>query len=167
MMNSVWRKEDIKEIVCLAVKEVLGYKENVFNEEFDERYHNVKFLMRNYRKLKLYCEKISTEVLEVDAICLMQRKTTLMISHVDKMLIAYKALCQQSNSSEQRRRWESLYLRYIDERRMTIDQIAETLNIDRRTFYRDISKAMEELAVLLFGIESLDTWKHKNKRKNP
>ena len=163
MSNETVQREDITEIVRITVKETLGYRDRVLNEEFDVRYKNVKLLMRNYRKLKLYCEKVSAEVLEVDAIYLMQRKTILMISHIDKMLVAYKALCQQSKLPEQHRRWEALYLRYIDERKMSIDQIAEHLHIDRRIFYRDISNAMDELAVLLFGIESIGTCKHKKK----
>ena len=165
MINESLRKEDVKEIVRMTVKELLDYKDSVLNEEFDARYQNVKLLMRNYRKLKLYCEKVSTEVLEVNAICLTQQKTTLMISHVDKMLVAYNALCRESNSIEQQRRWQALHLRYIDERRMSIEQIADFLHIDKRTFYRDVSRAMDELAVLLFGIESIGTWKHSRKKK--
>ena len=42
-----------------------------------------------------------------------------------------------------------------------MDEIAERLNIDKRTFYRDINRAMEDMAVLLFGIEAIGSWKHK------
>ena len=44
---------------------------------------------------------------------------------------------------------------------MKPDKVAEELHIDERTFYRDIRRAMEDLAVLLFGIEAIGTWKHK------
>ena len=50
---------------------------------------------------------------------------------------------------------------YIDEDRLSVDEIAERLNIDKRTFYRDINRAMEDMAVLLFGIEAIGSWKHK------
>ena len=62
---------------------------------------------------------------------------------------------------DEARRWEALNLRYIDEDRLSVDEIAERLNIDKRTFYRDINRAMEDMAVLLFGIEAIGSWKHK------
>ena len=95
-------------------------------------------------------------------ICSMKRKTGLMMSHVDKMLTAYEAICQNSENPDEERRWQALYLRYIDAKRLSVDNIASLLGIDRRTFYRDINKAMEDMAVLLFGIEAIGSWKHKN-----
>ena len=44
---------------------------------------------------------------------------------------------------------------------MRVEAIADQLNIDKRTFYRDIGKAMEDMAVLLFGIEAIGSWKPK------
>ena len=55
------------------------------------------------------------------------------------------------------------HLRYIGEEKLSVDNIAERLNIDKRTFYRDINKAMEDMAVLLFGIEAIGTWKHTSR----
>ena len=162
MTTVTLNKEELTDIIHDTIKETLGYKEKILHEEFDWRYKNVKLLMKNYRKLKTYYQGVSPETLEVDAIFSMQRKTGLIMSHVDKMLVAYKALCEESSEPEQRRRWDALYLRYIDGRKLKIESIAEFLKIDRRTFYRDISQAMNELAVLLFGIEALGTWKHKN-----
>ena len=135
MTQATLQEEYLKDIIRSTVKETLGYRETILNEEFDSRYKNVKLLMRNYRKLKLYYEQISLNVLEVEAIGDMQRKTGF-------------------------RRWQALYLRYIDNKRMRIEAIANLLQIDKRTFYRDIAKAMEDMAVLLFGIESIGTWKH-------
>lgn len=92
-------------------------------------------------------------------------KTGLMMSHVDKMLAAYEAICHEALNSDEARRWDALYLRYIDSKRLSVDDIAEKLNIDKRTFYRDINKAMEDMAVLLFGIEAIGSWKHGGKKK--
>ena len=114
-------KEDIIEIV----REVFSQRDTVIQEEFDTRYHDVKLLMKNYRMLKAHYAHISPETLEVNAICSMRRKTSLMMSHVDKMLTAYKALCDESDKPDEKNRWEALYLRYIDDERITIDSIAE------------------------------------------
>lgn len=154
-------RDEIAEIARVVTAEVLAQKDDIIDEEFDTRYHDVNLLMKNYRKLKAHYAHISPEALEVSAICSMRRKTGLMMSHVDKMLTAYEALCKDAVNSDEARRWDALYLRYIDEERMSIDDIAERLNIDKRTFYRDINRAMEDMAVLLFGIEAIGSWKHK------
>ena len=162
MTKSTLRKEEIVEIA----REVFNQRDIIIQEEFDSRYHDVKLLMKNYRMLKTHYAQVSPETLEVNAICSMRRKTSLMMSHVDKMLIAYKALCYESGRLDETKRWDAIYLRYIDDERITIDSIAEKLNIDRRTYFRYISYAMEDLAVLLFGIEAIGTWRPKKVTKS-
>ena len=155
------KDSEIAEIVRITTAEVLARKNEIFEDEFDERYHDVNLLMKNYRKLKTHYTHVSPETLEVGAICSMQHKTKLMMSHVDKMLTAYKALCSEAVSPDEARRWDALYLRYISDEQLSADDIADRLHIDKRTFYRDISKATEDMAVLLFGIEAIGSWKHK------
>ncbi len=151
-------EQNVRDIVTATIREVMEYREVVLKESFDACYKNVKLLMRNYRKLKCYREKISEDVIKVESIGSMYQKTILMMKHIDKMLIAYKAVCEKSNSIEQQRRWQSLYFRYIDERKMSVEDIANELNIDKRTLYRDIAKALEELSILLFGVEAIKAW---------
>ena len=155
------RKEEIAEVVKIAAAEVLAQREAIIEEEFDARYHDVNLLMKNYRKLKAHYSHVAPEALEVNSICSMRRKTGLMMSQVDKMLKTYRALCLESENPEEARRWNALYLRYIGKDRMRVEAIADQLNIDKRTFYRDIGKAMEDMAVLLFGIEAIGSWKPK------
>lgn len=154
------QKDEIMEIAKAAAAEVLNRRENILQEEFDIRYQDVKLLMKNYRKLRTYYDKMSPETLEVNAICSMRRKTGLMMSHVDKMLTAYKVLCENSEIPEESRRWEVLYLRYMSKERMNLREIADKLHINKRTLYRDTDRAMEDMAVLLFGIEAIGTWRH-------
>ncbi len=153
------QKEKIAEIARIVATEVLSQREAIIQEEFDARYLDVKLLMKNYRMLKAHYAHVSPETLEVDAICSMRRKTGLMMSHVDKMLTAYQAICYESKRSDEKNRWDILYLRYITDERITIDDIADRLSIDRRTYFRYVNRAMEDLAVLLFGIEAIGTWK--------
>ena len=154
-------KKELVEIARLAAEEVLAQREAAMQEELDARYHDVVLLMKNYRKLKAHYAHASPETLEVNCICSMRRKTKLMMSHVDKMISTYKAMCTESESPDENRRWNALYMRYLSEKRMSVDEIADTLHIDKRTFYRDISKAQEDMAVLLFGIEAIGSWKRK------
>lgn len=155
-------KEEIMEIAKAAVIEVLNCKDNLIQEEFDLRYQDVKLLMKHYRKLRTYYDTVSPETLEVSAICSMRRKTGLMMSHVDKMITAYRALCEKADNPEEYRRWQVLYMRYISDKRQKLSDIADTLNVDKRTLYRDTDRALEDMAVLLFGIEAIGTWRHNN-----
>ncbi len=155
------KKEEITEIVRIAAAEVLKKREELLDEEFDAMYQDVNLLMKNYRKLKAHYSHVSPETLEVSSICSMHRKTGLMMAHVDKMLAAYEAMCRESTNPDEARRWDALYLRYIDNERICVDDIADQLHIDKRTFYRDINKAMEDMAVLLFGIKAIGTWKRR------
>ena len=152
---------EVEEVARVAALSVLKEKKEMIDGEFDDRYHDIKLLMKNYRKLKIYYSNISAEVLEVSSICSLRHKTKLMMSHVDKMLIAYKALCESAINPDETRRWKALYLRYIADERTPIEEIAIKLSIDKRTFYRDIGRAFQDMAVLLFGIEAIGTWKPK------
>lgn len=154
-------KEEIEEVARIAAAEVLVRREEIIKDEYDARYQDVKLLMKNYRRLKTYYVKVAPETLEVDSIFAMRRKTGLMMSHVDNMLTAYRVMCKEALTPEESRRWDALYLRYISDERLGIDTIAAELNIDRRTFFRDISLAMEDLAVLLFGIEAIGVRKNR------
>ena len=153
-------RDEVMEIARAAAVEALNLKNDVICEEFDARYQDVKLLMKNYRKLRTYYSKVSPETLEVNAICSMKRKSGLMMSHVDKMLAAYKVLCENGETPEEDRRWQVLYLRYMTEKRLKLHEIAEKLHVDKRTLYRDTDRAMEDMAVLLFGIEAIGTWRH-------
>lgn len=149
---------EIREIVCVAVQETLSRKEELRTEALNTCYKNVKLLMKNYRKLKKFQANIDEEVLAVESICVFRNKTSLMMQHVDKMLSAYNALCVTDNHPDQQRRWQSLYLRYIAPDKMRVGDIADCLKIDVRTLYRDLDKALADLAVLLFGVEAMGTW---------
>lgn len=158
--------EEIAEIAAkVAAAEVLAKKDELLDAEYDERYQDVQLLMKSYRKLKAHYANVSPETLEVSSICSMHRKTGLMMSHVEKMLVAYEAMCKEATNPEDARRWDALYLRYISDERLSAQEIADRLCIDKRTFYRDIGKAMDDMAVLLFGVEAIGSWSHKKKKQ--
>lgn len=51
--------EEIAEIVKVAAAEVLARKDEILDEEYDARYHDVNLLMKNYRKLKAHYSHVS------------------------------------------------------------------------------------------------------------
>lgn len=151
-------KAEVTEIVKLAVAENTAHREEIVQEELDARYHDVKLLMKNYRKLKTHYLNANEDV---SSICCLRHKTHLMMDHVEKMLAAYKAICNADSNPEEMRRWDALRLRYLSEKKRTIIEIAEELGVDKRTFFRDIGRALEDLSVLLFGLEAIGTWRPK------
>ncbi|MGM9540139.1 hypothetical protein [Anaerovibrio sp.] len=159
------QKEEIREIARTAaleaVKKSAEARDDIIREELDSRYHDVKLLMSNYRKLKLHYSSMADEALEVSSLCSLKHKTGLMMEHVDIMLRAYKSLCEASDNPDEIRRYNALYMRYVSDEKCKVADIAARLGIDRRTFFRDVSRAMEELSVLLFGLEAIGTWNPK------
>lgn len=155
------RKEEIEQIARIAAAQAIESRDAVIEEEIESRYQDVQLLMQNYRKLKAYYSHVAPSALEVGSICKMHNKTGLMMSHVDRMLATYEAMCRSSENTDELRRWEALHMRYIGDERLTVEGIAERLHVDKRTVYRDVGRAMEDMAVLLFGIEAIGSWKRR------
>lgn len=153
------QKTEMLEIARLAAREVLSQKKKIIDDEFEHCYHEVSLIMKNYRKLKSHYANAPTGEPDARTVYLNKHKKDITIEQVDKMLNVYKSFCQEAACQEEIRRWEALYLRYISDEILSVDDIAERLYIDKRTFYRDINKALEDMAVLLFGIVAIGTWK--------
>ena len=156
------QEKEIQDLIQVVAAEMLNQREAIIQEEFDTRFHDVKLLMKNYHMLKKHYTEVAPETLDVGVICSMHHKTGLMMSHVDKMLAAYKSICDTSGD---RIYWDVLYLRYIADKRLSISDIAEQLHMDRRTYFRYANRALADLAVLLFGIEAIGTWRPNGKKR--
>ena len=154
------QEKEIQDLIRVVAAEMLNQREAIIQEEFDTRFHDVKLLMKNYRMLKKHYAEVAPETLEVGVICSMHHKTGLMMSHVDRMLAAYKSICDASGDSAY---WDALHLRYIADKRLSIGDIAERLHMNRRTYFRYLNRALADLAVLLFGIEAIGTWRPNRK----
>lgn len=153
-------EKEIKDIIKIVIREVQTQKEELKKQEYDERFQDVKLLMKNYRKLKKHFENMDSQELKVDSLNRTSNKTHIMMTHVDKMLKVYEALCNQGDKIDQIR-YQALHMRYVAEPKYTVADIANALNIDNSTFYRYVNTAFEDMAVLLFGIEALDSWKQQ------
>lgn len=74
----------------------------------------------------------------------------------EKALAAYEALCLKSRSPEDLRRWRALQMRYLTDARVDVQRAAKALHVDQRTLYRDLRRAITDLAVLIYGAEALN-----------
>lgn len=168
-------EKDLKIITRTAATAALEHlekeKQKQLKEKHDRRLRNVKLLLRNYRSFAAHVaeikldineldEKLELEELDTDEFKLMsikrsKRKTLAMVQFINKMLVVYRTICEQTGRSEDIRRYESVFKMYIAEVKMTAEDISEAHNTALRTTYNDIEKASKDLVVLIFGVDGV------------
>lgn len=145
----------------------------------DRRKNNTKLLLRNYRLLKDHIDSAvyeqdkveflnesAQDILEfmwsssdgeavVESIKKSVHRTKTIMEHVKTMLRTYEIFCETSSREEDHRRWRVINAMYISDVQMSPDEIAEAENIDKRTVYRDVSAAVENISALIFGLNGL------------
>lgn len=82
-------------------------------------------------------------------------KTAKMLRRVDRMLIAYEWDCEHG-SVEEKRRSRILKNRYLAESRRTVKDSCEDLSVEQATIYRGTKRAVNDIAILLFGFGALE-----------
>lgn len=117
--------------------------------------------------LKKHCDQIVPELeeyeefifdaseLNIQSMMKYKAKTKKMLDYFDVVLGSYKKYCDISGEAI-KRRCNVLIKSYINQSRMKFVDIAELYGIDERTIRRDEKKAIQELSVFLFGIDSLE-----------
>lgn len=133
----------------------------------DWKLRNTSLLLKNYRMLKSHCNGIIEDLeiyeaitynsheLDLNTLMRYKAKTAKMLDYFESMLGSYKSHCDKMGESAQRR-FKAIYKLYIDATAMTKSEVGVILNVDESTIRRDEKKAIEELSIYLFGIESLN-----------
>lgn len=160
--------EFIKSIIKDILAEMDKNKKKAKKEKRDWRLRNTRLLLENYRKLSSHVNESVKEDLdfyaeytydpsELDLHTLMKSKvkTTRMMRYFDSIFASYKELCQIEGYAAERR-YKIVRRMFIDEQATTADKLAEFFNVDRSTVFRDVNKAIEELSIMLFGIDSFE-----------
>jgi hypothetical protein len=138
----------------------------------DKRYHNTKLLLKHYRSLKAHIEnaRYSDEQLAQDADDMLElmdaakneevyinsikrtrKRTEIIISHIDVMLSFYAA--QGKDDPQKYLRCsviEGLYLLGKN-----VQKLAKDLTISERYVYKLERQGIDDLSILLFGIDGL------------
>ena len=168
--------EQYKAIAEVVIKIHEEQKNKALRQEADARTNDVRLLLKNYRRFKIYCRNAVTDVkkakatlaallndlgslddeLKVEAIVRTKERTLVMVAHIEKMLQIYKQMCHQEASEVDIRRWNIIYDFYINPtKKPTAEELAEKYNVDRSTVFSDISRACEEIGPLLFGVSGI------------
>lgn len=142
----------------------------------DRRLHNTRLLLRNYRMLKESCEKAvykkehqektTEEVIRdlmsmhasdgviVNSIKESAERTSIIISHVDKMIDVFRMYCGKCGEKE-KRQYKVIKAMYITKDRTSASELANRFGVSKVTIYDDIKTAEERLSALFFGINGL------------
>lgn len=139
-------------------------------------FRNTKELLKQYRTFKafvkhaVYETKIEMDISEVLADLMMpgrnaearvksimesRAKTATMVKHMDVAVDLYKTYCFHYGTKEDVRRWRVIDGLYINDDRVTVDELAEREGVVERTIYKDIDIACDRLSALVFGVDGV------------
>lgn len=162
-----------KQLEQLAYKIRVGIRKDRESEKKkfkDRALHNTRLLLKQYHKLKVHSDIVEEQVeinqgsfwehkwLNLDLLMQNKAKTVKLMKHVDVALEVYKKSCLKSNKPEEQRRWRVINKRYIEYPLLSEEKLAEQLNMDRSTVNRTCRDAIEDLSVILFGIDMINEW---------
>lgn len=172
--QTVLNKEMIKLISeiasATAIDQYKKEQEEKAQKERDHRLHNVKLLLRNYRKFSHVAEKVEDKITEInhrmvlDAIDLgelivpsikkSKERTLAIVRYMNRTLEFYKDLCEQEGELGIRK-YETIHFMYLSKASMSASRIAQHHQIVESAVYKNANKAYDDLAGLLFGIDYL------------
>ena len=177
-------KEEIEDMIAKAALAGASVAAETMEKEHrkaqkelkDRRLHNTRLLLRNYRALKESCtkavyerehaEKTTAEVIEdlmsmkasdgviVNSIKESSERTSIIISHVDRMLDVYRMYCGKFGEKE-KRQYKVIKAMYITREHAAVAELARKHGVSKVTIYDDIKTAEERLSALFFGINGL------------
>lgn len=145
---------------------------------YDKRLYNTKLLLRNYKKLKQHYESAVSSIEEIEhdeitneieggfgstdntyikSILRTRGRTIIIVKHIDRLLGHYKLTAELVGGSDLRK-YRVVEGMYLEDERLTMEKIAENNNCSVGTVKNDHRRAIEELSVLLFGIDGIKLW---------
>jgi hypothetical protein len=109
-----------------------------------------------YNDLILMMEGRGRESFKVESIMESAALACVCVNHIEKMLEAYRVLCENSGRMDKKRRYRVLKAMHFDGEDKTAEEIADAENVCRSTIYADLEKAYESMKVLFFGLHGLE-----------
>lgn len=163
-----------------AVRAVERERRRFKQQQYDKRYQNTKLLLRHYRTLNAHYQNAAfdtttaeadetfmdvmelmdgysyDENLYVESIKRSAITTSIIMAHVNKMILAYQYLCEKSLREDDKRHYRIMRALYIDANPTSAAALAQAENIDKRTVYKDIDAAAADMTALLFGVPGVE-----------
>ena len=146
---------------------------------YDTRIKNTRLLLKNYRSFvkackqatftekeletatveevldKLFCQSYD-EVTVVQSILTSKKRTEIILTHIERIINFYIFEAEQSKNDEKIRKAHILNDLYVEGKyKPKINAMSEKYHISERQIRRDANSAIEEIAVLMFGIDGM------------
>ena len=146
---------------------------------YDTRIKNTRLLLKNYRSFvkackqatftekeletatveevldKLFCQSYD-EVTVVQSILTSKKRTEIILTHIERIINFYIFESEQSKNDEKIRKAHILNDLYVEgKNKPKINAMSEKYHISERQIRRDANSAIEEIAVLMFGIDGI------------
>ena len=172
----------VNEGIQRGLKEYDLKQKNKMKIKYDKRLRNTRLLLKNYRSFVEHCNNakysvenpikkeisknnltvqlfddlynLQDDAFVVSSILKSKEKTKIILDHINMCLEFFEQKAIKTNNQEMIRRYNVIDNLYIKEKPMSFEQIAE--QISTKTVNRDKNKAIQELSVLIFGIDGLD-----------
>lgn len=155
-------------VISQAVKSELDKDQKRKAKELkDYRLRNTTLLVKNYRMLRVHCNGIVEDLevyedavydpsdLDLNSLMKYKAKTAKMLDYFDSIFRAYGELSKYRDGMH--RRYQIVARMYVrSDCKQNANELASYFNIDRSTVTRDTKKAIDELSIMLFGIDSFD-----------
>lgn len=146
---------------------------------YDTRIKNTRLLLKNYRNFvkackqatftekdletatveevldKLFCQSYD-EITVVQSILTSKKRTEIILTHIKRIIDFYLYESEHSNNDEKKRKAHILNDLYVvGKYKPKINDMSEKYHISERQIRRDVNSAIEEIAVLMFGIDGI------------
>lgn len=179
----------MQSVVTSAVEKTIeAYREERRREARErnkQRMKDTMYLLHNYRQIKLQAAEVIASLSEVadenleffenlmqkgdaqkeggiDVFATIRsnaKATLILMTYIDKVLQAYQRICFSSKKPEEQRRYRVLEAMCLINEPLSVRDIAEMENIDKRTVHKDFEMACEKISTLLFGVRWVDRGK--------
>lgn len=162
-----------------TIETIRNEEKMAFKAAIDNRLHNTRVLLENYRAFKDVsehavfraeeCESLENIILglmtqnlndaDVNSIKSSAARTAVIVEHIEKMLERYKNECFTNGTPEDEKRWRVIDGLYIQERKQGVYELADQEKVTIRQVYNYRESAISKIAVYMFGIDGIaDQW---------
>lgn len=146
---------------------------------YDIKFKNTRLLLKNYRKFVNFCKQATVsekelesatveeildkiycsaydEVTIVQSIFASKKRTEIIMTHIKKIINFYIFDADSSENDEKRRRAHILEDLYIKGKKQPpVSVLAKKHHVSERQVHRDKNVAIEEIAILMFGVDGI------------
>lgn len=133
--------------------------------ESEQQLRNTKSLLKHYKLLENHIridmptidEDVPLSKYEISLYSLLgyRERSKEMMQFVDRILERYRDICT-AGTFEDGRRYDVIKKLYLIDGTLTRLQLADYYKVDEKTIRRDEMKAINDLSIMIFGIDALD-----------